>query len=102
MSKIVRQETLTPDRIIKQNREERTLKVTNKIKENLAVFINDYIDNNSLAEDLCLMTPKERVDAVIKLANILVPKKSEQDVSGQVEIRQVVIRLDDETNIRPL
>ena len=40
---------------------------------------------NTMTEDIALLTPKERVDAMLKLASMLVPKQTISEVDMSVE-----------------
>lgn len=58
-------------------------KTTNEIRQKF----NDFIDNNleKLQKDLDKLTPKERVDAVIRLLPYIIPKLSEVSIDNTTE-----------------
>ena len=56
-------------------------KATAVSKELIADILSDYYDTGKLRDDMKALEPKERVDAMIKLASFVVPKPQAVDMT---------------------
>lgn len=56
-------------------------KATAFSKELISEILSDYYDSGQMADDMKALEPKERVDAIIKLAAFVTPKPQSIDMS---------------------
>lgn len=61
-------------------------KMSSENKELILKVVNGYFDSETLAEDVSMITPKERLDVMSKLHSLTAPKETQADVTVSSEI----------------
>tara|TARA_R110000796_G_scaffold26372_1_gene73371 strand:- start:67 stop:375 length:309 start_codon:yes stop_codon:yes gene_type:complete len=61
-------------------------KLSSENKELILKVVNGYFDSETLADDVSMITPKERLDVMSKLHSLTAPKETQADVTVSSEI----------------